>query len=92
MSFSNARQNELLRTFGLQRLDTTRRMSVLSSVAMLGVGLAVGASVALLFAPKTGRELRDDLGRRATRLTETARNAVPKRDSEWTAPNVSTSS
>jgi len=92
MGDTNVRQNALLRPFGLQRLETARRVSVLSSVALLGVGLAVGAGVALLFAPKTGRELRDDLGRRATRLTETARNAVPKRDNEWTAPNVTTTS
>ena len=92
MRFSNLSQNDLLRPLGLQRIEPASRAPVLSAFALLGVGLAVGAGVALLFAPRTGRELRDDLGRRAVRLTETARNAVPRRDHEWTAPNTSSGS
>jgi len=87
--FSNLRQNDLLRPFGFQR----RRMvggSVVPAFAILGVGLAIGAGIGLLFAPKAGRELRNDLGRRAGQLTDSVRNAVPKRnDNEWSTPNAS---
>ena len=87
--FSNLRQNDLLRPFGLRRRRMVAR-AVLPAVALLGVGLALGAGVALLFAPKTGRELRSDLGRRAGQLTDSVRNAVPKRNqNEWSNPNAS---
>jgi len=50
--------------------------------------------VGLLFAPKPGRELRNDLGRRANQLTDSVRNGALKRnENEWsTTPNVSSNS
>jgi gas vesicle protein len=40
------------------------------------VGLALGAGVALLFAPRSGRATRRDIKRRAMRVREAAENAV----------------
>jgi hypothetical protein len=37
---------------------------VLALTAMLGIGMLVGAGIALLLAPQTGEELRADLNRR----------------------------
>jgi len=90
--FSNVRQNDLLRPFGLRRISVTRRMgnAIAPTFAVLGLGLVIGAGVALLFAPKTGREFRNDLGRRANQLTDTVRNGALKRnENEWSTPNVS---
>jgi hypothetical protein len=44
-------------------------------VGALGLGALVGAAIALLYAPKTGRELRDDISRRVEDLRETTRGA-----------------
>lgn len=43
-----------------------------SSVKWLLLGAAVGAGLALLFAPKPGKELRQDLGRRIRGLKDLA--------------------
>lgn len=40
------------------------------------VGLALGAGVALLFAPRSGRATRRDIKRRANRVRQAAENAV----------------
>jgi gas vesicle protein len=44
-------------------------------LAGLLMGAAVGAGLALLFAPKAGRELRRDLAESARRARESARDA-----------------
>lgn len=41
--------------------------ALVESLAIFGVGVLVGASVALMMAPKTGRELREDLASRVRR-------------------------
>ncbi len=43
---------------------------VLLPLTLLGAGIFVGAAVALLLAPKTGRDLRQDLGARASELRD----------------------
>ncbi|MGH7626264.1 MAG: YtxH domain-containing protein [Gemmatimonadaceae bacterium] len=40
------------------------------------IGMAIGAGVALLFAPRTGEETRRDLKQRARRVSEVARDAA----------------
>ncbi len=62
---------EIIRALGLQ----TRRShasDVVPSVALFGAGLLVGAGLALLFAPTSGRELREELGERAADLRDRA--------------------
>jgi gas vesicle protein len=47
-----------------------------AGIAPFLVGLAVGAGVALLFAPRSGAATRRDIRRRATRVKESAEQAV----------------
>jgi hypothetical protein len=53
--------DELLRAIGLQR---TRSNDLLGGVAVFGAGILVGAGLALLFAPSSGAEIREQLGTR----------------------------
>lgn len=43
---------------------------ILGSLSIFGVGLLVGGAAALLLAPKTGTDLREDLGQRFRKLRE----------------------
>ncbi len=62
-------KDDLSRAVGLQtRSGFTDDM--LLPLTMFGAGILVGAAVALLFAPKSGRELREDIGTRASELQE----------------------
>jgi gas vesicle protein len=61
---------------------------------LFGVGLLVGAGVALMLAPKSGRELRRDLGRQANRIGESVRDrmpSLPNRDREMVDNNLASS-
>jgi hypothetical protein len=57
----------LLDRAGLQRRPSTAA-SVGNTILLLGVGAAVGAGAALLFAPKTGPEIRGDIASKAQQL------------------------
>lgn len=59
---------EIVRALGLQ----LRRNShdLLPTVAVFGAGLLFGAGLALLMAPTTGRELREEIGERAAELRD----------------------
>ena len=54
-------QDQLLDSLPSGRRDSSDTVAM---VAMLGIGMLVGAGIALLLAPRTGAELRADLGRR----------------------------
>jgi hypothetical protein len=56
----NLDKDDVLGMLGLEarRSDTSR---VLKTLGTFGIGLVVGAGVALLLAPKAGSELRQDL-------------------------------
>jgi hypothetical protein len=56
----NMDKDDVLGMLGLEarRSDTSR---VLKALGTFGIGLVVGAGVALLLAPKAGSELRQDL-------------------------------
>lgn len=43
---------------------------ILGSLSIFGVGLLVGGAAALLLAPKTGTDLREDLGQRFKKLRD----------------------
>ncbi len=60
--------DDLIRYAGLQR--QSRGGDVLPGVALFGAGLLVGAGLALLLAPTSGRELREEIGERAADLKE----------------------
>jgi hypothetical protein len=73
---------DILRALHLQ----TRRngSDVVPSIALFGAGLLVGAGLALLFAPSSGRELREELGERAAELKDRATAAVESTKHEAT--------
>lgn len=56
-------KDDILAALGLESKRTTTNV-VASSLGVFSIGLAVGAAAALLFAPKTGKQMRDDVGTR----------------------------
>jgi len=76
----NLTPNQLLHAIGLRR-ETERAAvmtdTVLPALAVFSAGILVGASIALLVTPKSGRELRDDLSRRAGELTDNVKERIP---------------
>ena len=56
-------REELLNAIGLASRSSTTS-DVASVIAVFGAGLLIGAGLALLFAPKSGEEMRRDLGER----------------------------
>jgi gas vesicle protein len=82
----------LLHQLGLQRARETSMLSdtVLPALAIFGAGLLVGAGIALMATPKSGRELRDDLSRRAGELGERVRARMPHSDDEESSVRSST--
>ena len=71
--------DHLLHQLGLMRAreHSTLSDTVLPALAIFGAGLLVGAGIALMATPKTGRELRDDLSRRAGEIGEKVRSRMP---------------
>jgi len=63
--------DDIIRALGLQGLQ--RRNSgtdMVPSLALFGAGLLVGAGLALLLAPTSGRELREEITERASELRD----------------------
>lgn len=60
-------KDDILGALGLESKRTTSA-TVVESLAVFSVGVLVGASVALMMAPKSGRELREDLTSRIRRV------------------------
>ena len=59
-------KNDLLAKLGLQ-MQPSVGYSVLTTIGPFALGIMVGAAVALMLAPKTGRELRQDLNKKLGR-------------------------
>ncbi|MDX2165778.1 MAG: YtxH domain-containing protein [Deltaproteobacteria bacterium] len=60
--------DDLIKLAGLQR--QSRGGDLLPGMALFGAGLLVGAGLALLLAPTSGRELREEIGERAADLKD----------------------
>src|SRR5262245_53457301 len=71
--------DSILHQLGLmrEREHSTLTDTVLPALAIFGAGLLVGAGIALMATPKTGRELRDDLSRRGREIGERVRSRMP---------------
>jgi hypothetical protein len=80
-------RDDILHALGLERRSTPMDTAISTGIAFLA-GAAAGAGIALLLAPKSGREMRADISNKASevtkRLTSTAseiasdvRNALP---------------
>lgn len=65
---SNLSTDDILGALGLERRHTAFDNAVPTSLAFVA-GLAAGAGIALLLAPKSGREMRHDISNRASELT-----------------------
>ena len=60
---------ELLHRIGLER-RRSRAIRAASCAGWIGVGMAVGSGLTLLFTPRTGAEMREHLGERAKRARD----------------------
>jgi YtxH-like protein len=54
----------LLRNLGMPVARPSNGSAIAQEFVMLAAGMTIGAGLALLLAPKTGREMRKDLARR----------------------------
>ncbi len=59
----NFDKSQLLDMLGLEE-KSSATSGVLQTLGLIGLGAIIGAGVALCLAPMSGRELRDDIGRR----------------------------
>jgi hypothetical protein len=87
----NLSPDTVLNAIGLQRQTESAILTetILPALAVFSAGLLVGAGIALLVTPKTGRQLRDDLSRKANELTDTVRSSLPMktRDEKYETAN-----
>lgn len=60
--------DDILGALGLERRSTALDSALPTGLAFVA-GLAAGAGLALLLAPKSGREIRDDISSKASELT-----------------------
>lgn len=63
---SDLSKDDILSALGLSAKPSTSER-LLGTAGIFGLGLLVGAGVALLLAPKSGQGLREDLGERLRR-------------------------
>jgi hypothetical protein len=75
--FKNISKDDILAALGLETKQTMGD-HIVSGLLMMGVGLAVGIGIGMLIAPKSGGELRDDLGRRYRKTMDMAQEAMSK--------------
>jgi len=59
---------DIIRALGLQ--GHAARTDVMPGLALFGAGILVGAGLALLFAPTSGRELRENIGEQVNEMRE----------------------
>jgi hypothetical protein len=71
----NLDKDEILGMLGLETKTSTGAW-LAGSLGTFGVGLLVGAGIALMLAPKPGRELREDLRDRLRRVPADLDEAV----------------
>lgn len=65
---------DILHALGLEKKrSSTEKM--LPMIGVFGAGLLVGAGIALLLSPKSGREIRDAIGGQVSRFTQREGNA-----------------
>lgn len=69
---TNFDSDDLLASLGLERRQTTAEQ-LLPALALVGAGVLVGVGLGLMFAPKSGADLRGDLRSQVKRLEERVR-------------------
>jgi gas vesicle protein len=73
MALPNINKDDILEALGLE----SRGGWIGTAAAAFGIGLAVGAAAALLLAPKSGSELREELANRVNRARERVQQEMP---------------
>jgi hypothetical protein len=71
----NLDKDDILEMLGLETKQSTGSW-IAGTLGTFGVGLLVGAGIALLLAPKPGRELRQDIRERLRRAPDEASDAM----------------
>lgn len=74
-------RNDVLDALGFSRRRHTSdyNQMLMPALGIFGAGMLVGAGIALMMAPKSGRELRDDVYRGANKLGSNIRGRLPMR-------------
>ena len=73
----------------LEALGIDTGMSWLGpAAAAFGIGLLVGAAAALVFAPKSGSELRDDIAQKFNRVRQRANEVIQNEVPVHTSPRT----
>lgn len=89
-SVQDMRLNDVLGTIGLQRRRSTLD-HVLPALGWIGLGTAIGAGVALVLAPSSGKELRarvsHELGEVKSRVDREIRSAEQSLSERLAGPN-----
>lgn len=80
-------KDEILSMLGLQSKETTSDW-VVNSLGPFGVGLLIGAGLALLLAPKAGSELREDLREKLGKLGSAVEDKASQAASQYRAPGA----
>ena len=78
---SSIRIADALDLIGLERRRSTMSF-MLPTLGAFGLGIAVGAGLGLLFAPKPGARLRDDLSKKVNRLADDMKSAAETAEAE----------
>lgn len=69
------RSSDLLAMLGLERRNPSE--TVVSAFAVFGLGVAIGAALGLLLAPKSGEDIREELGQQMSRVRDGLRATQP---------------
>ena len=73
-------KEDVLSALGLASKATTTER-ILSTLGLFGAGVLIGAGAALLLAPKSGADLREDLGQRFRKIRSERMNGEDESDS-----------
>jgi hypothetical protein len=71
----NVGKEDILAALGLQSKNEPVDY-VLPALGLFGAGLLVGAGLGLIMAPRPGRALRRELGKKMDQVTDRAKNAL----------------
>jgi len=71
----NLDKDDILAALGLQTKRTVTEM-IVPVLGLFSAGLLVGVGVGLLVAPRSGRELREDLGKQVANVRDRAMSQV----------------
>jgi hypothetical protein len=82
----NMDRDDILEMIGLQRKASTAGW-LAGTLGTFGIGILVGAGIGLLMAPKSGRELRDNLRDRFRRIPDDMSDVPLGRDPLGTGAN-----